>query len=134
MGRDRSEAGMTNLAITLSLAGLLLVLLIVAVAVSITLQKNDTTTTITSSPGASAVPASSGQSTTTTASVSGTGAAAEVAACRSDVSDLGEVMRVRKGSRRRTIRPVHHGLQHRVEWPGRVRWETRHVYERPYQR
>jgi hypothetical protein len=79
---------MTNLAITLSLAGLLLVLLIVAVAVSITLQKNDTTTTITSSPGASAVPASSGQSTTTTASVSGTGAAAEVAACRSDVSDL----------------------------------------------
>lgn len=88
MGRDRSEAGMTNLAITLSLAGLLLVLLIVAVAVSITLQKNDTTTTITSSPGASAVPASSGQSTTTTASVSGTGAAAEVAACRSDVSDL----------------------------------------------
>ena len=88
MGRNRSEAGMSNLGITFSLAGLLLVLLIVAIAVSITLQKNGTTT---SSTGASAVPASSGQSTTLTnaaASASGTGAVAEVAACRSDVSDL----------------------------------------------
>jgi hypothetical protein len=79
---------MSNLGITFSLAGLLLVLLIVAIAVSITLQKNGTTT---SSTGASAVPASSGQSTTVTnaaASASGTGALAEVAACRSDVSDL----------------------------------------------
>jgi hypothetical protein len=86
VGSDRSEAGISNLGMILSMAGLLVVLLIVAIVVSVTLPSNSTTTTTTS---ASTVSSSSLPSTTTTtASQSGTGAAAAVAACRSDVMDV----------------------------------------------
>lgn len=89
MEGERSEVGISNLGMILSMAGFLVVLLIVAIVVSLTLPSNNNTTandnpTVSSSP--SNTPSTS--TTSTTASASGTGAAAEVAACRSDVMDV----------------------------------------------
>lgn len=81
--RRPDAAGISSLGMILSMAGLLVVLLIVAIVVAVTLPSNSTTPTTTSSTGSSR-----STSTSTTASASGTGAAAEVAACRSDVSDV----------------------------------------------
>jgi hypothetical protein len=95
VGRERSEAGISNLGMILSMAGLLVVLLLVAIIVSVTLPSNSTTTTTTTIP--STVPARGGSgpttsqaraTTTTTAGASGTPSAAVAAACRSDVSDV----------------------------------------------
>ena len=92
MGRARSSDGISSLGMILSMAGLLVVLLIVAIVVSLTLPSSTTT----SDTIASTVPAhagttsatSHGQPATTSAGASGTPSAADVAACRSDVSDV----------------------------------------------
>lgn len=83
MEGERSEAGISNLGMILSMAGFLVVLLIVAIVVSVTLPSNNTTAN--DNP---TVSSSTSSTTSTTAGASGTGAAAEVAACRSDVMDV----------------------------------------------
>ena len=91
-GRDRSEAGISNLGTILGMAGLLVVILIVAIVVAVTLPTNTATvndvTTTTSASSAGPATSAARSSTTTTASASGTAAAAQVAACRADVSDV----------------------------------------------
>lgn len=82
MGRNRSEEGISSLGAMFGLAALLVVVIIGSIVVSLTLPSTKTTTTTTSVT-------SNGQSTTTTlASAPGPVAAAEVAACRSDVLDV----------------------------------------------
>lgn len=83
---DRSDAGISNLGMILGMAGLLAVLLIVAIVVSLTLPSNNTTAN--DNPTVSSATSNQPSTTTTTASASGTGAAAQVAACRSDVQDV----------------------------------------------
>lgn len=86
MEGERSEAGISNLGMILSMAGLLVVLLIVAIVVSVTLpSNNNNNNTADDNP---TVSSSTSNTTSTTASASGTGGAAEVAACRSDVMDV----------------------------------------------
>jgi hypothetical protein len=92
---DRSweSAGISNLGMILSMAGLLVVLLIVAIVVSVTLPSstttNDTIASTLPAHGGTTSSTSPGQpSTTTTAGATGTAGAAEIAACRSDVSDV----------------------------------------------
>ncbi|HEX4162837.1 MAG TPA: hypothetical protein VHZ05_10075 [Acidimicrobiales bacterium] len=78
-------AGLSNLGTIVSLAALLAVLLIVAIVVSLTLPSNSTTSTTSSSTiSSSSFPAT----TTTRAGLSVTQSAADVAACRSDVTDV----------------------------------------------
>jgi hypothetical protein len=86
VGRDRTETGISNLGTILSLVGLLVVLLIVAIAVALTLPSNNNTTA--NNQTVLTATSNAPSTTTTTASASGTGAAAEVAACRSDVMDV----------------------------------------------
>jgi hypothetical protein len=92
VGRARTTEGISNLGMILSMAGLLVVLLIVAIVVSVTLPSSTTTNdTIASSVPAGAGTTSNPQgqpTTTTTAGLSGSPSAAEVAGCRSDVSDV----------------------------------------------
>jgi hypothetical protein len=84
--RSLDEAGLSNLGTIVGLAALLAVLLIVGIVVSLTLPSNSTTTSTTSS---STISSSSSPATTTTmAGLSVTQSAADVAACRSDVTDV----------------------------------------------
>jgi hypothetical protein len=90
VGRARSTEGISNLGMILSMAGLLVVLLIVAIVVSVTLPSNTTTndTVASSVPTHGGTTSATSQVTTTTAGLSVTQSAADVAACRSDVSDV----------------------------------------------
>jgi hypothetical protein len=90
VGRDRHEAGISNIGMILGMAGFLVVLLIVAIVVSVTLPTNDTTTTTTTTTGAGDNTANSNApaTTSTTAGGAGIATAAAVAACRSDVTDV----------------------------------------------
>jgi hypothetical protein len=91
VGHDRSEEGISNLGLMLSMAVLLVVVVIVAIGVAVTLPSSTTTTTTVAStvvnPGGPDL-ATSTTTPTTAPSISGTGAAAAVAACRSDVTVL----------------------------------------------
>jgi hypothetical protein len=86
VGRNRSEEGISSMGAMFSLAALLVVVIIGSIVVSLTLPSTKTTTTTTTTPTSAT---SNAQSTTTTvASALGPAAAAEVAACRSDVLDV----------------------------------------------
>jgi hypothetical protein len=94
VGRNRSEEGISSLGAMFSLAALLVVVIIGSIVVSLTLPSTKTTTTTTTASTAAAHEGTNQatsrlQSTTTTvASALGPAAAAEVAACRSDVLDV----------------------------------------------
>ncbi len=89
MGRDHSEAGISSLGAIFGLAAMLVVILIGSIVVSYTLPSPTTTPTTISASTTPSQSTSHGQSTTTAApSAPGLGGAAEVAACRSDVSDV----------------------------------------------
>jgi hypothetical protein len=84
VGRNRSEEGISSLGAMFGLAALLVVVIIGSIVVSLTLPSTKTTTTTTPTSATS-----NAQSTTTTvANALGPAAAAEVAACRSDVLDV----------------------------------------------
>lgn len=89
--RGWGEDGVSNLGLLFGMAGLLVVILIVAVISAATLSDNTTTTTTTlGSTTPTTGPGSGSGSTTTSAGggISGIPAAAAVADCRSDASDV----------------------------------------------
>ncbi|HEY6473258.1 MAG TPA: hypothetical protein VIY26_10230 [Acidimicrobiales bacterium] len=81
--RPRNEDGIGSLGLLFGLAGLLVVILIVAVVSAATLSDTTTTTTTTS-----ATATTSGSHATTPTTSSGIPAAAAVADCRSDATDV----------------------------------------------
>ena len=89
--RPRNEDGISSsLGILFGLAGLLVVILIVAVISAATLSDTTTTTTTTANqtPGTNEVTSRPQSTTTTAGGTSGIPAAAAVADCRSDTSDV----------------------------------------------